>query len=444
MRKIKYTSPIWLLAAIAALGLITNLAQASTFVSGTVSGTWAKTGSPYIATGNLIVPSGQTLTIQPGVTVTIGQGLNMDVEGAISAVGTAAERIIIQGANSSLYWDKMYINYMGGTQSSFVNCNISDATNAICLNIYNVDATLTANFLNCTFLNCQGTCVYGNSSANAGSNHGHEPNLNVLIANCSFINSSNGIHFYVSGEYSSFVHSGQGTINSTIANNLFYSLNGSAIWFEIGPVGYARNSSPIADNNLFSQCTTAVQKTGSSSSFNDEVAYNDLYNNQTNFAGYPPGVYGTICCQNALGTNCDIANNIFNNPLFAETITYTLAANSPCIDAGNPGGAYLDTKFPPSQGTMVNDIGLYGGPYAGNWQTNAWNGTTNFLLKAQIFVGVTINPSGAGQYRLDSASNVNGPWTQVTNLMLLSTPWTWIDYNSLTTSKRFFRAVLLP
>jgi hypothetical protein len=89
-----------------------------------------------------------------------------------------------------------------------------------------------------------------------------------------------------------------------------------------------------------------------------------------------------------------------------------------------------------------NDIGLYGGPYAGNWLTN--NNTTNFMLSAQKYVGVTINPSTPGQYRLDYTSDlINGPWTQATNLMLLSTPWTWIDYNSPTNSKRFYRAVLL-
>ena len=64
--------------------------HAATFVSGGVSGTWYKTNSPYVVSGNITVPSGQILTIQPGVTVIIGQGLNIACEGAISAIGTAA------------------------------------------------------------------------------------------------------------------------------------------------------------------------------------------------------------------------------------------------------------------------------------------------------------------------------------------------------------------
>src|ERR1017187_189264 len=109
--------------------------HANTFVSGNISGTWTTYGGPYIATGNLIVPKGQTLTIQPGVTVIMGQGLNMDVEGTISAVGTAAQRIIIRGESPSLYWDYLLVNYNGGTQSTFINCNITDATNALQLTI---------------------------------------------------------------------------------------------------------------------------------------------------------------------------------------------------------------------------------------------------------------------------------------------------------------------
>ncbi len=217
------------------------------------------------------------------------------------------------------------------------------------------------------------------------------------------------------------------------------------MWFDIGSNPYPQTSTPIADNNIFLQCGTAVEQTGSSGYYNEEIAYNCLYDCSTEFNGFPPGIYGTICCQNARGTNCDLAYNIFQDPLFAETTSYTLSANSPCIDAGNPAGAYLDTSFPPSQGTTVNDIGLYGGPYAGNWLTNAYNGKTNFTLVAQKYVGVTINPSPAGHYRLDCTSDLNnGSWIQVTNVTLLSTPWTYIDLSSPTTGRRFYRAVLLP
>ncbi len=149
-----------------ALGLASQ-AVASTFVCGNVSGTWTKTGSPYIATCNLTVPAGQSLTIQPGVTFIIGQGLRVDVLGSISAVGTAAERITIRGANSSLYWDTIFIRYTGPEPTRFLNCNISDATNAISLKIYEVTATMTAQIDNCIFANCASSAVFGDSQGSA-------------------------------------------------------------------------------------------------------------------------------------------------------------------------------------------------------------------------------------------------------------------------------------
>lgn len=120
------------------------------------------------------MPSDQTLTIQPGVTVIMGQGLNLDVEGVISAVGSVTEPIIIRGANSSLYWDKIYVNHRGA-DSSFSNCRISDANDALYLVI---DGRVAGNgsmntlVRNCTFTNCLNSCVYGYAHGYAWGEYG--------------------------------------------------------------------------------------------------------------------------------------------------------------------------------------------------------------------------------------------------------------------------------
>ncbi len=49
--------------------LLTTPVLAETFVSGEVSGVWDTDGSPYLVTDTLIVPEGDTLLIEPGVTV---------------------------------------------------------------------------------------------------------------------------------------------------------------------------------------------------------------------------------------------------------------------------------------------------------------------------------------------------------------------------------------
>ena len=350
--------------------------RASSFVSGSVSGTWNTAGSPYVVTGNLTVPPGQTLTIQPGVTVIMGQGLRMDVLGSISAVGTGALPITIRGANASLYWDTIAVSY-GINASRFANCNITDATNALFLSMdasMAGTATMTTPIQNCLFANCQSSCIYGRSHGWAGWVGGPEGTLKIYhatlsprIRNCQFRSSSNACAFVADGTRYFSANNyfyGYGAVSPQIANCVFVSIPGRALSFTAG--SYAATSQLNILNNVFEECLTAVQKS-SSSLFDDVTAYNCFYNNQTNFVGFPPGVHGTICCANANGTACDLLNNIFTDPMFVGTTNYTLSPNSPCIDAGSPEAAYYDTCFPPSKGTAINDQGIYGGPMACGW-----------------------------------------------------------------------------
>jgi hypothetical protein len=59
--------------------------------------------------------------------------------------------------------------------------------------------------------------------------------------------------------------------------------------------------------------------------------------------------------------------NINDNPVFLENSNYTLSHQSPCIDTGDPNLADSDKYFPPSLGSLRNDIGAYGGPLAFGW-----------------------------------------------------------------------------
>ena len=85
---------ITLALSLAFAGAIPGSAQ--TMVSGSISGSWSPSGNPYVVTDNATVPAGQTLTIQPGVTVWIGENVSMTANGLIQAVGTPAQRIAFQ------------------------------------------------------------------------------------------------------------------------------------------------------------------------------------------------------------------------------------------------------------------------------------------------------------------------------------------------------------
>ncbi|MCK4654976.1 MAG: hypothetical protein KAU01_11095, partial [Candidatus Cloacimonetes bacterium] len=72
-----------------------------------------------------------------------------------------------------------------------------------------------------------------------------------------------------------------------------------------------------------------------------------------------------------------LEGNIDEDPLFvgAGEHPYSLLEDSPCIDAGNPDPIFYDPEDPsnpsyalyPAMGTIINDMGAYGGPNAIGW-----------------------------------------------------------------------------
>jgi hypothetical protein len=78
----------------AVMGLLFVGSAIATDVSGTITTTtWTAANSPYRVTGAVTVPVANTLTIEAGVDVLFDATVPFTIEGAIQALGTAAERI---------------------------------------------------------------------------------------------------------------------------------------------------------------------------------------------------------------------------------------------------------------------------------------------------------------------------------------------------------------
>ena len=97
-----------------------NLSYSQTDVSGAISSdtTWGTSGSPYTVTGNVLVSSGVTLTIEAGVTVKFNSGLYIKNEGVIKAVGTSSDKITFQSSADSPAksdWEGIRIRSTGGS-----------------------------------------------------------------------------------------------------------------------------------------------------------------------------------------------------------------------------------------------------------------------------------------------------------------------------------------
>ena len=100
--------------------LLSTIIFAQTNVSGVITSntTWSLINSPYIVTSNILVSSGVTLTIEPGVTIKFNSGLYIKNEGIITAVGTSSNKITFESsANSPVKsdWSGIRIRSTGGS-----------------------------------------------------------------------------------------------------------------------------------------------------------------------------------------------------------------------------------------------------------------------------------------------------------------------------------------
>lgn len=73
---------------------ISYLTASTSVPEGHVSGTWTLSSSPYLIEGDITVPAGQTLTIEPGVVVEFQNWYGLTINGKVQAVGTSSQQIV--------------------------------------------------------------------------------------------------------------------------------------------------------------------------------------------------------------------------------------------------------------------------------------------------------------------------------------------------------------
>jgi len=147
---------IILLLSIFTIALLPFMGICDTNVSGNQSGTWSLAGSPYFVVGDVTVPSGNSLIIEPGVMVEVQGNFRITAEGFITALGTISDSIKFYGQGITT-WEGIRLEDEVN-QSTFCYCRIS---------------------------NTAGTNGYGIHSVNA----------EVIIQNCSFDNHRKAVHF---------------------------------------------------------------------------------------------------------------------------------------------------------------------------------------------------------------------------------------------------------
>lgn len=131
MKKIlRLTLPL-ILVLMGNLGVMAQTSVSGTIVANTV---WSVANGPYTVTGDVLVASGATLTVEPGLEIRFDQGTKITVEGSLAALGTATDSIFL--TSNALLPDTG--SWMGivvsGSVGGFVDldfCHIEFASNAL-------------------------------------------------------------------------------------------------------------------------------------------------------------------------------------------------------------------------------------------------------------------------------------------------------------------------
>ncbi len=337
---------------------------AQTQVSGSQSGTWYMTNSPYNVIGEIIVPSGEILTIEPGVEINFQGYYKFTVQGNLQALGTETDSIFFTTDNQSVGWGGIRFYESDGI-SNLSYCRIEfGKTSGDYPDIHGGGmALLTSDAVvsNCVFAdndatgedNGMGGAVYGiNTGSMSGPltlftdckfirNHAYgeggaikfTSDYNSEIMHCEFIDNTCN---YGGGGISLYSVYGTKMIYCLFANNYTMYSNGGAV-----------HSLGIGNTMEFENCTMYGNEAVTGDGGAVYLAYAEatfinciIYDN--------PGSYSDDIFI-SIGSSAEInysnltmpdgstgSNNINEDPLFIDVtnLNFQLQEDSPCIDTG--------------------------------------------------------------------------------------------------------------
>jgi len=366
--------------------LAAPLAAATTIPGGNVSGTWDTAGSPYLIDGDITVPAGATLTIDPGVEILFQSWYSLTVNGTLIADGTENEPILFGGGHPTAGW--LGIRFIGASDSSILTYAIVEngrATGADPLNkgggiyIDGSSPTISHSAIRNNLAKVSGGGIYLNNSnatliantiINNQAGQGGTSNgggLAIWYSNPTLTdNVISGNSVYISGGYTTpsgyggglFLRSSDAILTGNLIsdNHVNAALNSNAR----GGGLYLYYGSPVFVNNTITGNTLENASTGyysikegggiytyhSNPTFVNTILWNDAP--QELFAA-DYGVNSTYTIaysdiqggQNGIVTNNSVivnweAGNITQDPKFVDPAAgdFTLQTNSQAIDAG--------------------------------------------------------------------------------------------------------------
>jgi len=201
--------------------------------STTISGTLTLANSPYSINGLVIVPSGETLTIEPGVELRFKTGADYDysgddsvnvghmfIKGKLIAEGTASDNITFTRDGASGNWGCIAFHSTADETSSLKYCSVEFANRVLSLESTYYNGALSVKNPGLTIHNCS---ISNNNYSGIYTDYCSPEIINCIISN----NQNQGIYLSFNGAGTTYI------VNCTISENqqegLGTSINNSEI-----------------------------------------------------------------------------------------------------------------------------------------------------------------------------------------------------------------------
>jgi len=291
-----------MLVLISSFLVVSNLVAQTDIPAGNVSGTWPLSGSPFRVNGDITVPNGQTLTIEPGVNVIFSGNYKFNVQGRLLAVGTPQDTITFTAQDTATGWHGIRFTNTPATNDTtkIIYCKLQHGK-AITGNYYDQSggALLVMNF------------------------------NKLLISHCLInFNVNSGNPDYTGGGAICFWAASPILTNSTISNNSGTTGGGIICW---------SNANPIISNDIFANNSAwdggGIYIGSSSNPFlmNDIIVNNHASDNCGGIRCYSnskPSIMNSVIVKNqaAYGGGIDCRDNA--NPIVINTIIYWNSAGT--------------------------------------------------------------------------------------------------------------------
>ncbi len=315
--------------------LAAPLSSETSVAGGDVSGTWDAAGSPYLIQGDITVPSGETLTIDPDVEVLFQGWYKLTVNGTLIADGTESEPILFGGGHPTAGW--LGVRFVGASDVSLLNHAIVEngrATGADPFNkgggiyIENSSPTISHSTIRNNLAKYSGGGIYLNNS-------------NAALTANTIINNQAGQGSSSYGGGLAVWYSDPVLTDNVVSGNSVYISGGYTTPSGYGGGLYLRSSSATLSGNL-------INDNHVNAALNSNARGGGLYL----YAGSPTFVNNTITANTIENISTGYYSikegggvySYYSNPVFVNTVLWGDVPQEVFVNANTATFAYSDVE----------------------------------------------------------------------------------------------------